>query len=89
MSEATTPPQRLIGGPANVLAILWRGRWLIAASVPACLARAGASLVPATRRYRATAKLLVLPPWGRPLGVVNTDQAHLVGGVTETSRPGR
>ena len=68
MFEATTPPQGLIGGPANVLAILWRGRWLIAASVPTCLARAGASLVPATRHYRATAKLLVLPLWGPPAG---------------------
>ena len=46
----------------------WRGRWLIAASVPICLARAGASLVPATRYYRATAKLLVLPLWGPPAG---------------------
>lgn len=78
-SMATSLPTGLLLDPANLVAILWRGRKIIAGSVLGCLLLAGLYLVNTSRIYQATAKLLILQQGGRPLSVVSVD----TGGLSE------
>jgi capsular exopolysaccharide synthesis family protein len=92
MLELTAPDRRaislqeLVEGPANLIAILWRRRRLIAACVCACLGLAGLYLLYARRSYQATARLLVVQQGARPLNMVGTEQSR-VAEVTEDIIP--
>ncbi|WP_406693546.1 polysaccharide biosynthesis tyrosine autokinase [Singulisphaera sp. Ch08] len=79
-TPSTSSPTGMIVDPANLIAILWRGRRLIAASILGCLLLAGFYLLNTDRIYQATAKLLILQQGGRPLSVVSVD----TGGLTES-----
>jgi capsular exopolysaccharide synthesis family protein len=67
--------QGLIEAPANLIAILWRGRRLIAMSVLGCLLLAVIYLLYTSRLYQGTAKLLILQQGGTPL-VFHSEQAR-------------
>src|SRR4051794_29892153 len=81
-----TSLQELVEGPANLIAVLWRRRRLIAACVCACLGLAGLYLLYARRSYQATARLLVVQQGARPLNMVGTEQSR-VAEVTEDIIP--
>lgn len=87
MNSSTSPTgPAFIADPAQLFAILWRGRRLIAACVAGCLVLAGLYLVNTSRQYQGTAKLLILQQGSRPLSVAGSDQARF-GESTEDYIP--
>jgi succinoglycan biosynthesis transport protein ExoP len=76
-STSTGSTTGFLVDPANLFAILWRGRKLIAGTIFGCLVLAALYLLTTSRIYQATAKLLILQQGGRPLSVVSIDTAGL------------
>lgn len=79
-APATSTPLDFLLDPASLLAILWRGRGIIAASMFVCAALTFFYLLYATRIYQASVKLLVLQNGGVPLSTANGDATRLVQG---------
>src|SRR4051812_38678034 len=81
---ASTAATGLAADPAHLLAILWRGRRVIAACVAGGLSPPAFYLPTTGRLYQATAKLLILQQGGRPLSVAGGDQGRLADSGEDT-----
>ena len=77
-STTLGPPPAVEASGGNLIEVLWRGRWFIAASMLACLGLAGVYLFLADRAFEASARLLILRQGNRPLTVGDGVAGRLV-----------